>query len=78
MLRRREMRAMNTLTDTQAERVLNLLREGKSLRAIERETGHRRETIGAYGRRAGLLTDRVTTIGAGRRPAAPEAMLRAA
>jgi hypothetical protein len=53
---------MNTLTDAQRERVLALLREGKSLRRIEHETGHRRETIAAYGRRAGLLDDRVTQL----------------
>src|ERR1700694_1378473 len=46
---------MNTLTEAQRERVLALLREGKTLRRIEHETGHRRETIAAYGRRAGLL-----------------------
>jgi hypothetical protein len=48
---------MNTLTDAQRERVLQLLREGKTLRRIEHETGHRRETIAAYGRRAGLLPE---------------------
>lgn len=53
---------MNTLTDEQRERVLELLREGKSLRAIERETGHRRETIAAYGRRAGLLGEPVVRL----------------
>ena len=46
---------MNTLTERQRERVLRLLREGKSLRQIEDETGHRRETVALYGRRAGLL-----------------------
>ena len=46
---------MNTLTEQQRERVLRLLREGKSLRQIEDETGHRRETVALYGRRAGLL-----------------------
>ncbi|MBV8643357.1 MAG: hypothetical protein JO225_05520 [Candidatus Eremiobacteraeota bacterium] len=46
---------MNTLTEAQRERVLAMLREGKTLRRIEHETGHRRETIAAYGRRAGLL-----------------------
>ena len=46
---------MNTLTAAQRERVLALLREGKTLRRIERETGHRRETIAAYARRAGLI-----------------------
>jgi len=53
---------MNTLTDAQRERVLSLLREGKSLRSIERETGHRRETIAAYGRREGLLDAGVSRI----------------
>lgn len=43
---------MNTLTDAQRDRVLALLRQGKTLRQIERETGHRRETIAAYARRA--------------------------
>jgi uncharacterized protein YerC len=53
---------MNTLTDAQRERVLALLREGKSLRRIEHETGHRRETIAAYGRRAGLLSGGVSRL----------------
>jgi uncharacterized protein YerC len=53
---------MNTLTDAQRDRVLALLREGKTLRRIEHETGHRRETIAAYGRRAGLLDGKVTKI----------------
>jgi hypothetical protein len=66
---------MNTLTDAQRDRVLAMLREGKSLRRIEHETGHRRETIAAYGRRAGLLGERVSTLGT---PTAPKAMLRAA
>ncbi|HEY0380906.1 MAG TPA: hypothetical protein VGC72_01775 [Candidatus Elarobacter sp.] len=47
---------MNTLTEAQRDRVLALLREGKTLRRIEHETGHRRETIAAYGRRAGGVT----------------------
>jgi hypothetical protein len=55
---------MNTLTDAQRERVLALLREGKTLRRIEHETGHRRETIAAYGRRAGLLDARVPRLSA--------------
>jgi uncharacterized protein YerC len=46
---------MNTLTAVQRDRVLALIRQGKTLRAIQKETGHRRETIAAYGRRAGLL-----------------------
>jgi DNA-binding CsgD family transcriptional regulator len=62
-----QMRSMNTLTDAQRERVLALLREGKSLRSIENETGHRRETIAAYGRRAGLLDTTVRRL----TPAAP-------
>jgi IS30 family transposase len=53
---------MNTLTDAQRERVLALLREGKSLRSIERETGHRRETIAAYGRREGLIDGRLSRM----------------
>ena len=53
---------MNTLTDAQRDRVLALLREGKTLRRIEHETGHRRETIAAYGRRAGLLVGKVAKI----------------
>ena len=65
---------MNTLTDAQRDRVLSLLREGKSLRGIERETGHRRETIAAYGRRAGLLDQRVSRI----EPRGSQALLRAA
>jgi hypothetical protein len=68
---------MNTLTDAQRERVLALLREGKSLRSIENETGHRRETIAAYGRRAGLIDDRVVKIAAS--PGAPgQTQMRAA
>jgi uncharacterized protein YerC len=66
---------MNTLTDAQRARVLAMLREGKSLRRIEYETGHRRETIAAYGRRAGLLQERVTKLHAS---TTPKAMLRAA
>jgi uncharacterized protein YerC len=57
---------MNTLTDAQRDRVLALLREGKTLRRIERETGHRRETIAAYGRRAGLLDGKVVRIASAR------------
>jgi hypothetical protein len=57
-----EATVMNTLTDAQRDRVLALLREGKSLRRIQDETGHRRETIAAYGRRAGLLDGSVTTL----------------
>lgn len=59
---------MNTLTDAQRERVLALLREGKTLRRIEHETGHRRETIAAYGRRAGVLDGRVVALDDAREP----------
>jgi lambda repressor-like predicted transcriptional regulator len=60
---------MNTLTEAQRERVLALLRQGKTLRRIERETGHRRETIAAYGRRAGLLGGEVVELRARSEPA---------
>ena len=60
---------MNTLTEAQRERVLALLREGKTLRRIELETGHRRETIAAYGRRAGLIESEVTALEAAGEPA---------
>ncbi len=49
---------MNTLTLEQQHRILSLLEEGKSLREIERETGHRRETISLYGRLAGILPEK--------------------
>jgi DNA-binding CsgD family transcriptional regulator len=62
-----EASGMNTLTEAQRERVLSLLREGKSLRSIERETGHRRETIAAYGRRAGLLDGKISELASPRR-----------
>lgn len=45
---------MNTITVEQQRRILSLLEEGRSLREIERITGHRRETISLYGRLAGL------------------------
>lgn len=50
-----ELVDMNEISPAQRERILELLRAGRSLRAIEAETGHRRETIGRYGREAGLL-----------------------
>jgi hypothetical protein len=46
---------MNTLTVEQQQRILALLQEGRSLREVERITGHRRETISLYGRLAGIL-----------------------
>jgi hypothetical protein len=48
---------MNELTPAQRERILARLREGRSLRQIQSETGHRRETIARYGRRAGILPE---------------------
>ena len=41
---------MNELTAWQRERILERLRAGRSLRQIQLETGHRRETIANYGR----------------------------
>ena len=49
---------MNTLTIEQQDRILSLLEEGRSLREIERVTGHRRETISLYGRLAGILPEK--------------------
>lgn len=46
---------MNQITVEQQQRLLALIREGHSMREIERRTGHRRETISLYGRLAGLL-----------------------
>ena len=69
---------MNTLTDAQRERVLGLLRQGKTLRRIEHETGHRRETIAAYGRQAGLLPVKRAVRVRPSAPAGTTAMLRAA
>jgi hypothetical protein len=46
---------MNTLTPEQQRRIQMLLREGRSLREVERITGHRRETIALYGRLCGIL-----------------------
>jgi hypothetical protein len=45
---------MNSLTVEQQQRILSLLQEGRSMREIERITGHRRETISLYGRLAGV------------------------
>ena len=55
---------MNVLTDAQRRRILDLLRSGKTLRRIEEITGHRRETIAAYGRRAGLIDGAVIPLDA--------------
>jgi hypothetical protein len=63
-----EASGMNTLTEAQRDRVLAMLREGKTLRRIEHETGHRRETVAAYGRRAGLLDGQVADLDSVREP----------
>src|ERR1700738_204479 len=47
---------MNELRMAERETILGLLRLGWSARRIERETGHRRETVARYGREAGLLS----------------------
>jgi len=65
---------MNTLTDEQRDRIVRLLREGKSLRQIERQTGHRRETIAYYGRQAGLAGGEPIPLRA--RPAQPSFWMR--
>ena len=49
-----EVLGLNELTGAQRERILGFLRDGMSLRSIERLTGHRRETISRYARREGL------------------------
>jgi len=46
---------MNELSVTEQDTILGLLRLGWSLRRIQRETGHRRETIARYGAAAGFL-----------------------
>jgi hypothetical protein len=46
---------MNELSVAEQETILGLLRLGWSARRIERETGHRRETILRYGRAASLI-----------------------
>ena len=52
---------MNTLTVEQQERIVELLREGKSAREVERITGHSRETVLLYGRLAGIAPPARTT-----------------
>ncbi len=51
-----EAMCLNELTPLQRERVLQCVREGMSLREVERVTGHRRETVSRYARTAGLET----------------------
>ncbi len=58
--------ARNSLTEAQRNRILERVREGRSLRAIEAETGHRRETISRYAREAGLRRARETSSRASR------------
>jgi hypothetical protein len=52
---------MNTLTVEQQQRIVKLLREGRSAREVERITGHRRETVQLYGRLAGILPRTTST-----------------
>lgn len=53
---------MNELSVTERDTILGLLRLGWSQRRIERETGHRRETVAAYGIAAGLLTPKPAKV----------------
>jgi transposase len=46
---------MNELSMTEREAIIGLLRLGWAQRRVERETGHRRETIARVAREAGLL-----------------------
>lgn len=46
---------MSTLTVEQQRRIIELLEGGRSVREVERITGHRRETISLYGKLAGVL-----------------------
>ena len=52
---------MNELSVTERETIIGLLRLGWSQRRVERETGHRRETIARCGREAGLLPAKPAT-----------------
>ncbi len=52
---------MNELSMTQRDTIVGLLGLGWSQRKIERETGHRRETIARCGREAGLLPKPATS-----------------
>lgn len=53
---------MNRVHVTEREIILGLLRRGWTQRRIERETGHRRETIARYGREAGLLPAKAAKV----------------
>jgi transposase len=52
---------MNALSMDQRNTIIGMLRLGWSRRRIERETGHRRETIAEIGRQAGLLPAKPAT-----------------
>lgn len=52
---------MNELSMTERETIIGLLRLGWSRRKVERETGHRRETIANIGRQVGLLPPKPAT-----------------
>ena len=54
---------MNVLSMTERNKIIGLLSMGWTQRQIERETGHRRETIARVGREAGLLSPKCTTSG---------------
>jgi hypothetical protein len=60
---------MNELNVTERDTILGLLRLGWSQRRIQRETGHRRETIASYGIAAGLLAPKPAKVATD--PAAP-------
>lgn len=60
---------MYELRVSERETVIGLLRMGWSTRRIERETGHRRETIARYGREAGILPPKAAKVATDPRPA---------
>lgn len=53
---------MNELSVSEKDTILGLLRLGWSQRRIQRETGHRRETIARYGIAAGLLAPKPAKV----------------
>src|SRR5260370_7713242 len=59
----------NILTDEKREQVIALSRLGWSLRRIEKETGVRRETAGAYLKAAGMEGRRPGSLGGKPKPA---------
>jgi transposase len=54
---------MNALSMNERNKIIGLLNMGWTQRQIERETGHRRETIARIGREAGLLPPKCTAGG---------------